>query len=237
MNVQFRPLGDCAVFVYFGHTISEEVHLSIKQFLFILEENPFEGLIEIVPSYTNVCIYYDVAVVAKWKPKELSPYEKVIQVLQTLLQKEVKIKAQTARLIEIPVCYGGIFGPDLTEIAAYHRLSEQQIIHLHTKNDYLVYMLGFAPGFPYLGGMDERIATPRKETPRLKIPAGSVGIAGSQTGIYPLETPGGWQIIGRTPKKLFFPNQDPPSLIQAGDKIRFVPITEKEFFEMGGEIE
>lgn len=229
MAVQFKPLGESAVLVYFGNAISEEIHLSIKKFLSLLEKEPFDGLIEVVPSYTNVCVYYDVMAVDQWDIEGRSPYEKVVSRLQRLLQKEIDLPKEKNRLVEIPVCYGGIYGPDLTEIARIHHLSEKEVIEIHTKNDYLVYMLGFAPGFPFLGGMDERIATPRKETPRLKIPAGSVGIAGKQTGIYPLETPGGWQIIGRTPLKLFLPDQNPPTLLRAGDRIRFVPITEKEF--------
>lgn len=235
MNVQFKPLGDSAVLVYFGDTISEEVHLSIKKFLHILKENHFDGLLEFVPSYTNVCIYYDVVIVNQWITKGSTPYEKVVTYLQSLLRKNVNLIVEKQRLIEIPVCYGGIYGPDLTELATYHNLSEQQVINIHSGKDYLVYMLGFSPGFAYIGGMDERIATSRKETPRLKIPAGSVGIAGKQTGLYPLDTPGGWQIIGRTPLKLFLPNQNPPTFLQAGDRIRFVPITEKQFIELEGE--
>ncbi|NLY80351.1 MAG: 5-oxoprolinase subunit PxpB [Lysinibacillus sp.] len=235
MCVQFKPLGDSAIMVYFGNTISEEVHLSIKKFLLILEKNNINGFVELVPSYTNICIYYDVTIVNQWEPKNLSPYEKVVNHLKTLLEKEIEFTTNKQRLVEIPVCYGGIYGPDLTELAAYHHLSEQEVIQIHTGNDYLVYMLGFDPGFAFMGGLDERIATPRKETPRLKIPPGSVGIAGKQTGIYPFETPGGWQIIGRTPLKLFLPDQNPPTLLQAGDRIRFVPITEKEFIELGGD--
>lgn len=236
MNVHFKPLGDSAVLVYFGNSISEEVHLAIKRFLFILEAHKVDGVIEVVPSYTNVCVYYNVAVVNEWELKGASPYEKIVIYLQNLLEKDVEVIAEKQRLIEIPVCYGGVYGPDLKEVAAYHKLSEQQVINIHTGNEYLIYMLGFAPGFAFMGGMDERIATPRKETPRLKIPAGSVGIAGKQTGIYPFETPGGWQIIGRTPLKLFLPHKNPPTLLQAGDRIRFVPISEKEYMELEGEV-
>lgn len=235
MTVQFKPLGDSAVLVYFGNTISEDVHYLIKKFIHILESNWFDGLIEIVPSYTNVCIYYDVMTIHKWKPLDRSPYEKIVAHLQTLLEKEMEISEEKNRLIEIPVCYGGKYGPDLAELASLHHLSEEQVIEIHTQKDYLVYMLGFAPGFAFLGGLDERIATPRKETPRLKIPAGSVGIAGKQTGIYPFETPGGWQIIGRTPLKLFLPDQHPPTLLRAGDRVRFIPISEKEFLALEGE--
>ena len=128
-----------------------------------------------------------------------------------------------------------IYGPDLSEVAAYNNLSEQKVIQIHTNYECLIYMLGFAPGFAFMGGMDEKIATPRKETPRLKIPTGSVGIAGKQTGIYPFETPGGWQIIGRTFLKLFLPDQNPPALFQAGDRIRFVAISEQTYLNLAGE--
>lgn len=235
MAVQFKPLGECAVLVYFGNSISQEVHQSIKKFLFILEKEWCDGLIEVVPSYTNVCIYYDVLKVHQWEQDGHTPYKKIVSFLQTLLQQEVVLPKEKQRLIEIPVCYGGSYGPDLRELAQFHHLTEQQVIELHSGKEYLVYMLGFAPGFAYLEGLDERIATPRKETPRLKIPSGSVGIAGKQTGIYPLETPGGWQIIGRTPLKLFLPEQHPPTLLRAGDRVRFVPITEEAFAELEGE--
>ncbi|TQE92306.1 5-oxoprolinase subunit PxpB [Ureibacillus sp. FSL K6-8385] len=235
MAVQFKPLGDQAVLVYFGNIISEEVHNSIKKFMYTLEKNWVDGLVEMVPGYTNVCVYYDVMKVAGWEMEGHSPYEKIVCYLRALLHEETEMPVENSRIIEIPVCYGGIYGPDLEEIARYHHLSEQQVIQIHSGKEYLVYMLGFAPGFAFLGGLDERIATPRKDTPRLKIPPGSVGIAGRQTGIYPLETPGGWQIIGRTPLQLFLPDQNPPALLRTGDRIRFVPITEKEFRELAGE--
>lgn len=235
MAIYFKPLGDSAIVVTFGDGISEEIHLSIKKFLKILEMYPFNGLIEVVPSYTNLCIYYDVYLVSQWKFEGSTPYEKVMSYINTLLLKEEIEVNETSRIIEIPVCYGGIYGPDLSEVATYNQLSEQEVIEIHTKNECLIYMLGFAPGFAFMGGMDEKIATPRKETPRLKIPAGSVGIAGKQTGIYPFETPGGWQIIGRTPLKLFLPEQNPPTLFRAGDRIRFVAITEEEYKNLAGE--
>nr|WP_106782968.1 5-oxoprolinase subunit PxpB [Lysinibacillus timonensis] len=235
MPIHFKPLGDHALLVTFGEGISEEIHASIKRFVITLEEHPFKGFIEVVPSYTNICIYYDVYLVNQWKFEGSSPYEKVVNYIQTLSQKDEVVLNETFRLIEIPVCYGGDYGPDLAEVAYYHHLSEQEVIKIHTKNECLIYMLGFAPGFAFMGGMDETIATPRKETPRLKIPTGSVGIAGKQTGIYPFETPGGWQIIGRTPLQLFLPEQNPPTLFRAGDRIRFVSISEQEYMKLAGE--
>ncbi|MBD8499483.1 5-oxoprolinase subunit PxpB [Paenibacillus sp. CAU 1523] len=136
-----------------------------------------------------------------------------------------------ATIVDIPVCYGGAFGPDLLEVAEHTGLSPQEVIALHCGQSYLVYMVGFAPGFPYLGGMDERIAVPRRSSPRTAITPGSVGIGGSQTGIYPLATPGGWQLIGRTPRQLFRPHHVDPSLLKMGDIVRFYPIEPEQFAE------
>jgi inhibitor of KinA len=139
------------------------------------------------------------------------------------------------RPIEIPVCYGGEFGVDLQFVAEHNGMTADEVVAIHCGATYRVHMLGFAPGFPYLGGMSERIATPRRNTPRLKVAAGSVGIAGPQTGVYPLETPGGWQIIGRTPLALFRPAENPPTLLSPGDFVRFRPITSEEFTALRGE--
>jgi inhibitor of KinA len=149
--------------------------------------------------------------------------------LKTELEQMEHTAAMNERNIVIPVCYGGEFGPDLKEVAQYHGLTEEEVIHIHSHGEYKVYMIGFVPGFAYLGGLSPKIATPRRTTPRTMIPTGSVGIAGGQTGIYPLATPGGWQIIGRTPLSLFRPNHRQPSLLRAGDIVRFQPITEKEY--------
>jgi inhibitor of KinA len=138
-------------------------------------------------------------------------------------------KESKQRFVEIPVCYGGEYGPDLEAVAEYHHLSTSEVVEIHSKEEYLVYMIGFAPGFPYLGGMSEEIATPRRHSPRLSIPEGSVGIAGMQTGVYPISTPGGWQLIGRTPLELFCPNENPPTLLQSGDIVKFVPISLEEY--------
>lgn len=159
----------------------------------------------------------------------MTSFQKVRNYINTLFLQLKDQDLYKERIVSIPVLYGGEVGPDLEYVAKHHGISPEEVIQIHSKNDYLVYMIGFAPGFPYLGGLDERIATPRKKTPRLQIAAGSVGIAGNQTGVYPLETPGGWQIIGRTPRKLFLPNQSPPTLLQSGDTIRFVPITPEEY--------
>lgn len=226
--LQFKQLSDQALFVQFSTTINEQTHQQIQKAIAILQEHPFPGLIEIVPSYTNFCVYYDPFTVRKSLQQKhtTTSAEKVQQYIKTLLQHQQKERPQEGRLIEIPVLYGGEYGPDLNEVANINGLTPAEVIAIHTSKDYLVHMLGFAPGFPFLGGMDQRIATSRRATPRLEIVAGSVGIAGEQTGIYPLSTPGGWQIIGRTTSPLFLPEHDPPTLLRAGDRIRFVEVKE-----------
>lgn len=139
------------------------------------------------------------------------------------------MEAPPSRTVVIPVCYGGEFGPDLEEVARFHGMTEDEVIAIHAQGRYRVYMIGFAPGFAYLGGLSPEIATPRRATPRTHVPAGSVGIAGNQTGVYPLATPGGWQIIGRTPLALFRPHHEEPSLLRAGDIVQFCPITEEQY--------
>lgn len=227
--LQFKQLSDRALFVQFSTTINEQTHKQIQQAVAILQEQPFPGLIEIVPSYTNFCVYYDPFTVQKSYQRKhtTTSAEKVQQYIKTLLEHQQKEVPQESRLIEIPVFYGGEYGPDLNEVASINGLTPAEVIAIHTSKEYLVHMLGFAPGFPFLGGMDQRIATPRRTTPRLEIAAGSVGIAGEQTGIYPLSTPGGWQIIGRTTKPLFLPEHNLPTLLRAGDRIRFVEVKEE----------
>lgn len=232
-NIKFKPLSDSALFVIFGDSISTETHDKIQYFYETLKNHPFEGLIELVPGYTNICIHYDIMQVAKSSLYNgtQSIYSTIVSYLQALLQQNTEISVNDKRIVEIPVVYGGEYGPDLQYVAEYHNLSVEEVIKRHTESECLVYMLGFAPGFAFMGGLDESIATPRKETPRLAIPAGSVGIAGKQTGAYPFETPGGWQIIGRTPQPLFLPNEYPPTYLKAGDRIRFKAISEKEFVQ------
>jgi len=163
-----------------------------------------------------------------------SGYEVMKAILKELLTNMKETVDEKKKVIEIPVCYGGSFGPDLEIVAKHHHLTPEQVIHIHSKPKYLVHMIGFAPGFPYLGGLNEEIATPRRQSPRVKIPAGSVGIAGNQTGVYPIESPGGWQIIGRTPVKLFNPHKTPPTLLQTGNYITFKPISRKEYEQLAG---
>lgn len=226
-----RPLGDSALVIHLGDGINPTIHEQVKNLSNLLEKEPFPGFIESVPSYNSLTVYYNPAAVyfSIIEKDEKSPYKIVSALIEDLLERFSTTEKTEERLIKIPVAYGGEFGPDLDYVATYHGLTVDEVIQIHSANDCLVYMIGFAPGFPFLGGMDERIATPRKESPRHAIAPGSVGIAGKQTGVYPLETPGGWQIIGRTPLDLFLPKNTPPTLLQSGDKIRFFPISFEEF--------
>ena len=231
----YKQLGDTAIIIQFGSEITPEIHAKVKAFTNVLEEKPFYGFIECVPAFTSVTVYYDPFLVLQ--NRKLSDgttnTESVSQLVSSYLKGVTKKllleEVNQSRKIEIPVCYGGEYGPDLEAVASYHDLTVNEVIKIHSEKEYAVYMIGFAPGFPYLGGMSEKIATPRKSTPRLTIPEGAVGIAGKQTGIYPISTPGGWQIIGRTPYSLFNASKYPPSLLQSGDVIKFVPITTTEY--------
>ncbi|MCY7771239.1 5-oxoprolinase subunit PxpB [Bacillus haynesii] len=226
------PLGDSAVIIQLGEGISEQTHRFVSALTKRIENDPFPGFIECVPAFTSVTVFYQpFEVYRKMESGKAvdSPYEKVKALIEHHLQ-ELTMKEETnQRTVEIPVCYGGRFGPDLEEVADINGLTAEEVIDIHTSGEYLVYMIGFAPGFPYLGGMSEKIAAPRRSSPRTSIPAGSVGIAGMQTGVYPLSTPGGWQLIGNTPLELFKPYEQPPSLLRAGDIVKFVSVTEEEY--------
>jgi inhibitor of KinA len=173
-------------------------------------------------------VYYDPWVLSEQGQQQ--PYESVAETLRSLLpHAQASAATLETSVVEVPVCYGGIFGPDLDVVAHHTGLPPEEVIARHAAPEYLVHMIGFAPGFPYLGGLDARLATPRRAEPRALVPAGTVGIAGLQTGIYSMPTPGGWQLIGRTPRRLFNPAWERPSLLQAGQRLRFVPISEAEY--------
>ncbi|WP_257348346.1 5-oxoprolinase subunit PxpB [Pseudalkalibacillus decolorationis] len=226
MDFKIIPTGDAAITLHFGSKIEKITNDRIQAFSSLLLQQNYQWLIEVVPAYTTTTIYYD--------PTKLidhgeAPFSYIRKTLQQLASQKHEESITDARTVEIPVCYGGDYGPDLDYVATHNNLSREEVIERHIAGDYHVYMLGFSPGFPYIGGLNETIATPRKTTPATRITEGSVGIAGNQTGIYPNESPGGWQIIGRTPLKLFRTQQEPPTLLQAGDQIRFREISEQEF--------
>ncbi|MFD1468516.1 5-oxoprolinase subunit PxpB [Hymenobacter caeli] len=228
LPVQLFPLGDAAMVVQFGAGISPATHRAVQAFDAYLAAHPFVGLRECVPAFTTLTVYYDPWLVSAGGRHQ--PYETVAQTLREMLPAAGPPAAATAAdSVEIPVCYGGEFGPDLAFVARHTGLSAAEVIARHTAPDYLVYMVGFAPGFPYLGGLDAGLATPRKARPRPLVPAGAVGIAGAQTGIYSLPTPGGWQLIGRTPLQLFNPAWAGPSRLHAGQTLRFVPVSAAEY--------
>lgn len=223
MRLTCLPVGDSAVSVRFAQVISPEVNQMVTNMMQSLEAQQIKGIKEFVPCYASLMIYYD--------PLQIS-FQKIVEIIQNQ-EQSAYANTERQRLITIPCLYGGEYGPDLEGVARYHGLTPQEVIDLHSSVIYRVYMLGFSPGFPYLGGLPERLVTPRLETPRAATPAGSIGIAGEQTGIYSLSTPGGWRIIGHTPVPLFAPDkQEQPFLLRAGDLIRFLPVTEQEYKEV-----
>ncbi|MGD7044510.1 5-oxoprolinase subunit PxpB [Jeotgalibacillus proteolyticus] len=228
MNYSLEPLGDQAILIEFSQEVNEGIHEQVQGVKDRIEERRYDWAIEVVPAFASIAVHYDIRKLLTCQ----SPYDLVAKELSLLLDSKNTFTKKASREIKIPVFYGGKAGPDLEEVAAHNGISAEEVVELHTKAEYTVYMLGFAPGFPYVGGLNEKLATPRKSKPRLQIPAGSVGIAGQQTGVYPIETPGGWQLIGQTPEALFRPmNEEEPTLLQAGDKIRFYAISEEEFYE------
>lgn len=212
--------GDSALNLEFAKEISPETSTLIRLAATYLTEDPVEGVVELVPTFCSLMVVYDPCVV---DCQELA--ERLRAKLSVLSSAETAVK----RIVEIPVCYGGEYGPDMGNVVAHTGLSEEEVIRIHSQHDYLIDMLGFLPGFAYLGGLDERLHTPRLATPRTRIEAGSVGIGGAQTGVYPLPSPGGWQIIGRTPLRPYDPDRERPILYEAGDYLRFVPITPEEY--------
>ena len=221
-NVRFLPCGDQAVTVEWGSTIDEHINRQVHAFARKVEALSHPAITEVVPTYRSATVHY--------RPEVLS-YEELKHLLAPLAQGSAE-EAEELPVVEIPVCYGGEYGPDLLEVAQHCSLTPEEVIARHTAPTYWIYMLGFTPGFPYLGGMDPSIAAPRRKEPRIHIPAGSVGIAGEQTGVYPIVSPGGWQLIGRTPLRLFDPQKEQPILLSAGAGIRFVPIDEETFRKM-----
>lgn len=219
-DITFKLAGDTAILIEFGNEISSEVNRRVMAFDDCLNREGMEGIVETVPTYRSLTVHY--------RPEVIS-YGALRERLQEVLAKTVLSQARKRKVYEIPVLYGGEQGPDLAYAAQYSGKTEEEVIRLHSEPEYLIYMLGFTPGFPYLGGMDKSIAVPRLEKPRTKIPAGSIGIAGEQTGIYPLDSPGGWQLIGQTPVKLYDPRKERAILLEAGSFIKFKPITVREF--------
>lgn len=227
-NITFSSLGVDALVIDFGETMSVDLNRKILGYRQAIIDANIQGITEVVPTYTTLTIFYI--------PEKIDshfPYEKLKSTLENISSIEQRVE-HSQQVKEIPVYYEEPFAPDLSFVAETNGLSINEVIERHCKPLYHVYFLGFSPGFPFLGGLDEKIATPRRSSPRLKVPAGSVGIAGGQTGVYPTASPGGWQIIGRTPIQLFNVKNNPPSFLLPGDQVRFVPISAKEYKKWEG---
>ena len=221
MKPTISPVGDRAISIDFGQVIDPTINRHIRQTIERIKELQLDGIIELVPTYCALLVEYDVM---------LYSYSEICNIIEPTFEEGMaNTTNELVTVVEVPTVYGGEFGPDLSFVASHNHLSEDEVISIHSGTDYLVYMLGFIPGFTYLGGMDLRIATPRLSSPRTLIPAGSVGIAGEQTGTYPSDSPGGWQIIGRTPVTMYDMSKAQAALLNAGDYVRYVPIDESEF--------
>ena len=219
-EVKYLIAGDRAIVIEFGEEIEEQVNSKIRSLTVAIDQEGVIGINETIPTYRSLMVIYDPMIM------EL---DELIGVIKSIITRMHELKLPEAKVIEIPTLYGGEYGPDIEYVADHNKISIDEVIKIHTEMEYLIYMIGFTPGFPYLGGMSDKIEAPRLQNPRTKIPVGSVGIAGKQTGIYPVESPGGWQLIGRTPVKLYDPYRKDPVLLNAGDYIKFVQIDKSEF--------
>jgi KipI family sensor histidine kinase inhibitor len=221
-SVKFLPAGESALSVEFGETIDPAINARVGALAESLRARPIKGVVETVPSYRALLVCFDPVLLSM--PRLISGVKRRLKTLSVNADS-----AGAARTLTIPVCYGGAYGPDLQAVAAHTGLAAQEVVKRHSAGLYRIYMFGFLPGFPYLGGLDPALETPRLKMPRQQIPPGSVGIGGKQTGIYPLSSPGGWQLIGRTPLRPYDPQREPPVLYRAGDMIRFEPIDESQY--------
>jgi len=217
---RFRLSGDQGILVELGESIDPEVNRQVRCLAFLLDQHRPAGILNVIPAYRSLLLVYE---------PTATGLDRIEADVLRLLQDLDSVELPEEKTIEIPVCYGGEHGPDIDFVAEHNGLNRDEVVRLHSQVEYPIYMLGFTPGFPYLGGLDARLHTPRRQTPRTRVPQGSVGIANAQTGIYPVSSPGGWQLIGRTPIRLFRPGKEPPVLYQPGDRLRFKPIAAEEY--------
>ncbi len=228
MAFQIYALGDQAITIDWGNSIDPDRNDRVYALFQYLKRKPLPGVRDLIPAYSSLSILFDPEAVWRYAPGIL-PSETLRKELEQIVRILAQAPTATARHIRIPVCYHASLAPDLDRVAARSGLHRKEVIALHTSREYRVYMLGFLPGFAYLGSVEARIATPRLAAPRVQVPAGSVGIAGEQTGIYPLASPGGWNLIGQTPVRMFDPGQSPPTLLLPGDRVRFEAISLQQF--------
>lgn len=221
----FRIAGDRGLLVEYGDVIDPVVNKKVMSMAIVMEKELLKGVLETIPTYRSLLIIYDPATT---NPTKL---EKEILALEERLSQ---IKIPPSDTVEIPVCYGGEFGPDIQFVAKHNSITEDDVVRIHSEAEYRIYMIGFTPGFPFLGGLPKALHTPRLETPRSFVPERSVGIANNQTGIYPLASPGGWQLIGKTPLKLFAPEHSNPFIYKVGDRIKFKPISAEDYVRLAG---
>ena len=222
-SARFEPASDQSLLIYFGEKITLKANEQVRKLFCLLEAEPVAGIRNLHPAYCSLLVKFDAL---KWR------HEKLEKELRKYLGRLDRVKLPEPRDVGIPVCYGGEFGHDLDDVAALHKITPEEVIRLHSSGTYRVYFLGFAPGFAYLGELPEELVTPRLATPRKKVPVGSVGIAGNQTGVYPFETPGGWRLLGRTPLAMFRTDRDGLSLVSIGHRVRFVAISRERFAEL-----
>ena len=215
-------MGDRGLLLEFGDEISPEINQKVRRMALSMQAKAFAGIVETVPTYRSLLILYNPVVI---------PLEELKGRLKEIEAGLQHSPLPEPKLSRIPVVYGGQYGPDLEFVAEYHRTTPEEIIRLHCSRPYLIYLIGFMPGFPYMGELPEALVTPRLKTPRLLVPTGSVAIAQKQAGIYPMDSPGGWHLLGRTPVRMFDPEKKPPAYLKMGDFVQFHPITEKEFHE------
>jgi KipI family sensor histidine kinase inhibitor len=227
--VRFEVLSETMLLLRVGSSIHAQINADVHALVQRIRAANLRGITDIIPAYAALAIHYDPALWQSPDSDAATPAQNLAAALSLLLQSSLSSLEQEQGLIEIPVCYGGEFGPDLDAVAEHCDISTNEVIARHSSATYQVAMLGFAPGFPYLLGLDPTLHVPRRTTPRVRVPAQSVAIGGAQTGIYPRELPGGWSLIGRTPRCLFDPARNPPSLLAAGQHVRFVPIDRDAF--------
>ena len=224
---KYLPSGDSAIIIKTGNEISEDINRKVRKLLLVIESENIDGITDFIPSYNELMVCYD--------PLKLN-YSILADKIRDFENYTDLIELPEPSVFHIPVLYGGEYGPDIIEVSAINNLPLNDVISIHSASFYLVYMLGFTPGFCYLGSLDKRISAPRRKEPRIKIAAGSVGIAETQTGIYLIESPGGWQLIGKTPVRLFDPWKKPEFLLAPGDYIKFFPVNENEYERVNNEV-